>query len=752
MKWLDRITLAIGGPKGRWLTLVLWIVAVAALNMLLPSSGDQKNDTLGNFGNDKPSVQAEQLIKEQFPADDGVPALLTWYRASGLSDTDLQGIQQLAKQITDDPLPYQLSAVPLHKMPLPVLKQQLSKDGTTFVQPILFDKSAGSDQLKEGLDELQKQTDTVFAGRHPFQAKLSGSSELAVRATGPVGISVDATGLFKDADVSLLIATVSLVLLFLLLIYRSPVLALIPLLAVGFAYGAVTPLLGWMADHGWIAFDSQALSIMTVLLFGAGTDYCLFLISRFRSELQEERHPLAALKRAFGGSAGAIAMSGLTVVFSLLVLLLAEFGSFRRFAVPFSLAILIMMIASLTLVPAFLGLFGRASFFPFIPRTREMEAERARRKGKPVPSSKNNAATRETWGDRIGGLVVRRPKSIAVLTSAVLIVCVLFATQIKYTFDTLSSFPEDMGSREGFALIGDHFNPGELAPVQVVVQTDGHQDDVQSALAGLPFVQSVSVAREGTKDPGFHSYEVELADNPYANEAVDHLPDIRHTAEEALTAAGIDHAPDKVWIAGQTAEQYDTRHTTARDARLVIPAIIVLIALLLLLYLRSIVAMLYLVATVLLSYYSALGLGWIVLHYVFGADAIQGLIPLYAFVFIVALGEDYNIFMISGIWRKARSMPLRQAVKEGVSQTGSVITSAGLILAGTFAVLATLPIQVLVQFGTVTAIGVLLDTFVVRPFLVPALTVLCGRYSFWPSAPQVETKPQAVTEQAGTRH
>ncbi|SDX22500.1 MMPL family transporter [Paenibacillus sp. CF384] len=739
IKWLETFTQAVGGKRGRWLTLAAWIIIVALLNMTLPSSSELKDDTLANFDANKPSVQAEKLIAEQFPSETGIPALLTWYRANGITDADLTGIQQLAKQLAAHPVPHQESVVPLDKLPLPALKQQVSEDGTTLVQPVLFDKTAGSDGLKEGLTQIEKETALIFkdAG-NPFQTKLadeSGSSDLAVRASGPVGISVDATGLFKSADVSLLLATVFLVLLFLLLIYRSPVLALIPLIAVGFAYGAITPLLGWMADQGWIAYDSQSLSIMTVLLFGAGTDYCLFLIARFRSELKEEGHTFTALKRAFSGSSGAIAMSGLTVVFSLLVLLLAEFGSIQRFAVPFSLAILIMMIASLTLVPALLSLLGRASFYPFIPRTPEMAAARAKKKGKAAPALQS----RQTLGDRLGEFVVRKPKRIAVITTIILVICVIFATQIKYTFDTLSSFPADSPSREGFTLIADHFNAGELAPVQVIAETKSAEqgEAVHSALAALPFVKKVTDPVQGASNSDLLRFEVELAVNPYSIEAIDHIPQLRHAAEQALTATTSDSTADtakQVWIGGQTAEQYDTKQTTGDDAKLIIPAILILIAILLLAYLRSFVAMLYLIATVLLSYYSALGLGWVVLHYLFGTEAIQGLIPLYSFVFIVALGEDYNIFMISSIWKKARHMPLRQAVKEGVSQTGSVITSAGLILAGTFAVLATLPIQVLVQFGTITAIGVLLDTFIVRPFLVPAITVLCGRAAFWPAA------------------
>lgn len=270
---------------------------------------------------------------------------------------------------------------------------------------------------------------------------------------------MDATGLFKDADVSLLIATVILVLVFLLLIYRSPILALIPLVAVGFAYGVTSPVLGLMAREGWITVDSQAVSIMTVLLFGAGTDYCLFLISRFRQMLKVEENKGRALLSAISHSSGAIAMSGFTVVLALFALLLAKYGAYHRFAVPFSVSILIMGVASLTLVPALLAIFGRTSFFPFVPRTPQMEAERAKAKGRPVPQPQPNRRK------GIGQLVVSRPWAIVGITVVLLGVLASFSSGIKFTYDILSSFPKNMESREGFDLIGKQFSPGSLRPL-----------------------------------------------------------------------------------------------------------------------------------------------------------------------------------------------------------------------------------------------------------------------------------------------
>ncbi|WP_090716296.1 MMPL family transporter [Paenibacillus typhae] len=730
----------VAGRTTKWITLLIWIVLVGVLTLLWPSVNSQVVNNAQNLPETSQSVRAAAVVDQEFPGGSGVPALLVWHRDGGLSEEDLVHIIALYGKLEQQPLPHQNFVPPLGQLPPQALQASLSEDRSTLVTPVLFDKSADSDQLGEGITEL-KTLVREETGSDPAAASVD-SSELSLRVSGPVGISIDATGLFEDADVSLLIATVILVLVFLLLIYRSPILALIPLVAVGFAYGVTSPLLGLMAREGWITVDSQAISIMTVLLFGAGTDYCLFLISRFRQMLKVEENKGRALLSSISHSSGAIAMSGFTVVLALFALLLAEYGAYHRFAVPFSVSILIMGIASLTLVPALLAIFGRMSFFPFVPRTPQMEEERARAKGKPAPQPKAKRGGRKG----IGGLVVSRPWTIVAVTIIGLGILASFSTGIKFTYDLLSSFPEDMESRQGFDLIGTQFSPGELAPAKLIVDTKGQVsgEDFKVILGGLSYVDTVSDAQQGAVNPQIIGFDLEFKDNPYSLEAMSHIPALLNTAEQALVESGFDEAQahDSVWVSGQTATQYDTKELGERDTDLIIPVVIGMITLLLLIYLRSVTATVYLVGTVILSFFSALGLGWIIIHYVLGADAIQGAIPLYSFVFLVALGEDYNIFMISNIWKKRKVMPLKQAIAEGVNETGSVITSAGLILAGTFAVLASLPIQVLVQFGIITAIGVLLDTFIVRPFLVPAITMLCGRWAFWPGKHEEPRQPQ----------
>ncbi|MEF2967498.1 MMPL family transporter [Paenibacillus sp. M1] len=724
---LLKIARFVSGERTKWITLIVWVVIVGVLSAMWPGVNQMEKNNAANLEADNPSVRAAAVAEEQFPDESGIPALIVWSREGGLSDTDYEGIRRLSASLADQPVPGQQSLPPFDQIPPAALKQQASEDGTAFVMPVFFAKSADSALLKEGGQEIRNQAEAAF-GADPFAAGVK-SGELFARISGPAGISIDASSLFSSADVSLMIATVLLVLVLLLLIYRSPTLAIIPLIAVGFAYMAASPILGKLAELGWITVDSQAISIMTVLLFGAGTDYCLFLISHFRDRLKQEKSKSKALLGALKDASGAIAMSGFTVVIALLVLLLAKYGAVHRFAVPFSLSILVMALASLTLVPALLAIFGRASFYPFVPRTAEMEEERSRKRG--GASQVRSKTDTSKFGVFIGNLVTKRPWLVVIVALILLGAAALNTFRIQYTVDLLSSFPEDSPSREGFAVIGEKFTPGELAPMKIMIDTEGQDVALKEALVKLPYLSKVSDPVSGEGDPDITAFDAEFTMNPYSAEAVNLIPELRETAETALRQAGISSPESKVWISGQTATQYDTEMTNNRDDRVVIPIVIGLIAILLLVYLRSLVAMIYLILTVVLSYFAALGLGWVAVHDLMGTAAIQGLIPLYSFVFLVALGEDYNIFLISSIWKKRKTMPLKQAIREGVAETGSVITSAGLILAGTFAVLATLPIQALVQFGIITAIGVLLDTFIVRPLLVPAITTLLGNWAFF---------------------
>ncbi|MEK5341023.1 MMPL family transporter [Weizmannia sp. FSL W8-1119] len=725
---LEKFTGACAGRRGRWVTLAVWILAVAVLSAVFPNVNKVTDNSAANLPASAMSARAEKVAEKQFP-DAGTPLLIAWYREGGLSQQDYGTIAKLYADLKKNPLPAQSFIPPYEKMPPQVLGSQASKDGTTMVTPVFMEKSAGTDELADNLKELKKRV-TSLESKAVLNKKLADTG-LHVRFTGPAGISTDAVSLFSKADITLLVSTVLLVLVLLIVLYRSPILALLPLIGVIFAYGAIGPILGILAKEGIITVDSQATSIMTVLLFGAGTDYCLFLVSKYRECLLEEEDKIKALHTAIRHSGGAIMVSAITVVLSLFTLLFAHYGTYQRFAVPFSLAIFIMGIAALTLLPALLSILGRASFFPFIPRTEQMASALEAKKGKKI----RRHAAHGKWSRKVGEAVTRKPWLIIVLSVIILGGLASFVPKIAYTQNLIESFPKDMPSREGYEIIADHFSPGELAPVQVIANTEGKGANVKAALEKLPFVDTVTGPQYGEKNKQYVSYKVQLKDNPYSEKAIQSNPVI----QKQLQKAGL--SKSQIWIGGVTSSLYDTAKVTERDMKVIVPSVIFIIAILLLLYLRSLVAMVYLILTVLLSYVAALGAGWLLIHYGLGISAIQDLIPLYAFVFLVALGEDYNIFMISGIWKNKQHLPHRRAIALGVTETGAVITSAGLILAGTFAVLTVLPIQILVQFGIVTAIGVLLDTFVVRPLLVPAITTVLGRYAFWPGKLFAKAEP-----------
>lgn len=710
----------VASKKGRFLALGCWVLLVLVLSFAWPQINSIESETGKNLPDTEMSEQAAAIIAEQFPNDAGTPLLLVWHRESGLTPADFGAIQKVYAELNSNPLEHQTLVPPYDKMPPQALSASASDNGSTIVTPVFFEKDVATDVLQESLDTLSK---TMDSNNVQLDQDLS-SDALHVRYSGPVGIATDAVSLFSQADVKLMIATVLLVLVLLILIYRSPLLAIIPLIVVGLAYGVISPTLGFFAEQGWIDKDSQAVSIMTVLLFGAGTDYCLFLISKYREILLDVEDKATAMKLAVKESGGAIMMSALTVVIGLATLSLAHYGSFQRFAVPFSFGVLVMGIAALVVLPAILVIIGRVAFFPFTPRTEEMAKAKGKKQHKPSHKVSH----------KIGHFVTHKPWIVIAVTVLLLGGLAAFVPRIQYTFDLLSSFPEDMPSREGFTLIEENFSPGELAPVQLVIDTQGSDVNLQQQLTKIPYIDNVSDVQIGTKNNSIQLYELSLNANPYAQESLEHIPELKAEVVKLLKDSGIKDADSHVWLGGETASQYDTKQITERDESVIMPTMIALIALLLFVYLRSVTATVYLLATVIISYFGALGAGWLILHHVMGAEAISGSIPLYAFVFLVALGEDYNIFMISEIWKKRKTKDHLTAVEEGVVHTGSVITSAGLILAGTFAVLATLPIQVLVQFGVVTAIGILLDTFIVRPLLVPAITTVLGKYAFWPGA------------------
>ena len=723
---LEKFGYAVAGKKTGWLTVAVWVILLAVLGMVFPQVNSLENYAGDELPAEMMSIQADDIVAEQFPSDSGIPLLIVWYKEAGLNDKDLANIQALYKKVGEDPLEGQTTIPPFAQLPPQALAASLSENGTSLVTPMFFSEELNTQKLEHNLEVIREYTEEV-TGVNPYDTQNLEEDVLHARFSGPVGISVDATALFESADFKLMVATVIIILVILLVIYRSPILAVIPIVVVGIAFLVISPLLGFMVEQDWISKDAQAIAIMIVLLFGAGTDYCLFLITKYRDKLLETDNKFEAIAQALRDSAGAIAMSGFTVVIGLATLALADYGAFQRFAVPFSFGVLLTMIAVLTLLPAILVILGRKAFWPFTPRTEEDAKKYAEKKNKPYKRVEDSHAIMR----KVGTFVTNHSWLVIIVTGVILIGLAFASTTIKYNYDLLSSFPEDMDSREGFKIIEENFTPGELAPVKLIVDTEGDASDLTSDLQSLPYVGLVKEPIVGEKDPDIVLYEIDLDKDPYSNAAMDDVEDLKEQLPQILADNGLQDA--KFWIGGETSAQIDTKEVQLGDEKLIQPVMIVIIFIVLLLYLRAFVTSVQLMATVIVSFFAALGLGWLIIHYLLGHEAIASSIPLYSFVFIIALGNDYNIFMISDIWKNRKNgLGHKASISGGIASTGAVITSAGLILAGTFGVLASLPIQLLVQFGIVTAVGVLLDTFIVRPLLVPALINVFGKWSYWP--------------------
>ncbi|HEY5388111.1 MAG TPA: MMPL family transporter, partial [Thermoleophilia bacterium] len=470
-------------------------------------------------------------------------------------------------------------------------------------------------------------------------------------------------------------------------------------------------ILALLAKGFGFTLSGQATSLMVILLFGAGTDYGLLLISRYREDLRREKGARDALATALGQTWEAIAASGLTVTLAVLTLLFAQYGDYRAFAPVLGVGVFVTLIAGLTLMPALLALLGRRAFWPRVPK-------------------QGDATSHRTW-ERVAGWVAAGPRRAAVLVAAILVVlalgCLLYSPRFSFTEDFLTNMP----SKEGFALLEKHFPKGALAPTTVLIKAPQAPPQfvigmVTGALAKSPGVAAAFPT--GTADGGkLLSFQVILKGDPYSKEALQQILELRTTARKAAAAGhGV------ALVGGPTAIQADTWAQSNRDTLVVAVAALIVVGAILMILLRAIVAPLYLLATNLLSYLAALGATIVITEKLLGWEHISYRIPLYMFIFLVALGSDYNIFITTRIRGEAMLRGLREGTVKALSATGGVLTSAGIILAGTFLILLSQPVKDLAEISIGVALGVLIDTFLVRTALVPGLTLWIGPKAGWP--------------------
>ncbi|MGG3926956.1 MMPL family transporter [Metabacillus fastidiosus] len=695
--------------KKQWFIILLcWILAAVVLSGIAPGAKEETSPSKNaGLPDTSESIQAEKALKEYFPSSEGVPLFVVVYDKDGLKEKDTEQAMVHIEKVMND-AKKDFTVIPLSKMPVQARASFFSEDNTTFFLPVMFPKDMENKDVKMTMDELKKEV----AKELP--------SNLETYFTGPAGIMADTYEMFSKADVVLILATVGLIFVILILIYRSPLLAFIPLIGAGITYSVVDRLLGLMGKYDWFAMDSQSLSIMMILLFAVITDYSLLLFARFREELEKSLSVNEAMKNALNFVKEPIVFSGSTVLLSMLTLFFAVYESYRGFAPVFAVAIAIMLIAGLTLMPALFAIAGEKSFWPSNPRKR----------------AEKRAGKQGFWY-KLGRFVTEKPW-ISLIPIVILLVFFTSMTRhVNYSFNLLDSFPKEMSSIQGYNKLNDAFSAGEIAPSTVIVKAekDLSQEQIQSLVDQLNDRESVSKAEvqghpyaEGHQNVA--KINLVLKNNPYTEKAFDDIEKLRDDSKKILKESKIDDA--SMLIAGETAQNADIRNISHGDEIRIIILTTVLIMIMLGIQTRSLLAPIYMMATILLSFGAALGFSVFFFQDILGYAGISYRIPLYTFVFLVALGVDYSIMLISRIREEKERLPIKDAVREGVSKTGGVISSAGLILAATFAVLITQPVMELRVFGFAVAVGILVDTFIVRPIAIPALIVILGKYSFWP--------------------
>lgn len=559
---------------------------------------------------------------------------------------------------------------------------------------------------------------------------------ITVYITGPAGFTADLAAGFAGIDGLLLGVALLAVLVILVLVYRSFLLPLVVLSTSLFALCVALLVVWWLAKWEILLLSGQTQGILFILVIGAATDYALLFVARFREELRVAQDKGVALLAAWKGSVEPIVASGGTVIAGLLCLLLSDLKSNSTLGPVAAIGIVFAMLSALTLLPSLLLLFGRAVFWPRRPR---FEPE--------VVAEEHGMRTTGLWA-RLSGLIKKRPRAIWIATTLVLLAGAAGVTQLDAQGVPQSDLVLGASeARDGQVALGEHFPGGSGSPVSVIVDEDRLQDaaDVLLANDGIDGVTvtaadspsgSAPVTADGITavgPPGTPTPEPTTVDGQVLLQGT--LTDAADSAAAASTVRELRGELDDLGavVGGVTATSIDTNDASIHDRNLIIPVILVVIMIILMLLLRSILAPVLLILTTVLSFGTAMGVSALVFNGIFDFPGADPAVPLYGFVFLVALGIDYNIFLMTRVREESKQHGTREGILRGLSITGGVITSAGLVLAATFAALSVIPILFLVQLAFIVAFGVLLDTFVVRSLLVPALAYDIGKAIWWPS-------------------
>jgi putative drug exporter of the RND superfamily len=670
-------------------------VWVAAAILLFPFGSRLANVTNDDFvlPASSQTAQLQRILADRFPGGDQREAVIVYHRAGGLTAADRR--RMFADAARAARIEHVARPIPAFAKEAPRGLVSPRGDAAITIVPI---KAGKIFRVGPTIDALRR--------------LATGGGGLEVHVTGFPALASDVNSVIKDADVKLLAATVALVLILLMFVYRSPVLALVPLVVVGFAYVVAIGVLYLLQRAFGLPIDSTSRSLLLVLMFGAGTDYCLLFVSRYRAALACTGEHESALRRAMPEAAPAMIASGMTVVVALLTMLGAAFGVLRTLGPVTAIGVGIVLLAALTLLPSLLSLLGPRAFWP-------------------LESGAADEELRGRW-HRIGVAVRARPgRWLAVVTLALGAGALgLFA--YKTDVSPVKQFRTATDGTRGFQTIQASFPPGFANPTTVLVdRRDGRltRSDVTSVerrVRAVSGVAGVTDTGRRSRDGRAGTLSVVYADNPFEGPALARTNHLR-------TALAGDFPNLRVLVGQGSGERLDYGNALRRDEKVIFPLVLAVAFLALVLILRALVAPLFLLATVLLSYVGSLGASVLVFRYAIG-QTIDPVVPIIIFIFLVALGSDYNIFLMSRVREESVRRDTNHGMLAGLSATGPVITSAGIILAGTFSVLAVLPFYLLLDIGFGVAFGVLVDTFLVRSICVPALTWLVGERSWWPSS------------------
>jgi RND superfamily putative drug exporter len=664
----------------------------------------QENDNSAFLPDSAESTKAVKLL-ESFAAGEST-AFPTLVLLEGSVSTEV--LQQINAHLETVPdLKLGGTDVLLSKYLLPGSKITAfpAPDGTAVLASILLDGAAIAETLPNEEQVLPAIVEALREDFTPFAKDLGFESYV----TGAGGLIGDLFGAFGDIDTTLLLTTLGVVAFILIIVYRSPFLWFLPLLSAVFALSAAGGIIYLLAKNNVIDVNGQSQGILSVLVLGAGTDYALLLISRYREELHHHASPVAAMRTAYKGTFEPIVASGATVALGLLVLLLSDLSGNRGLGPIGAIGVAVAVITMVTLLPAFLVLFGRWIFWPRIPRFDDADSQLT-----------------GTWA-KVGSLVERKPRRAWVITGLLLVVLAAFSTTLKTDgLSTSESFTGNPESVVGQKLLLNHFPGGEGDPTKVILKNElipAVTEKLRGVEGVSEVVPEVNAGGVIVKD-GLSILNVTLSTAPDSRESRDRIPAIREAVKSV---------DESILVGGTTAVFFDTDVAARHDNRTVIPVVLLLITLILGLLLRSIISAVLLLGTVVLSYFATLGVCALVFNHVFGFAGGDASFPLFAFIFLVALGIDYNIFLMTRVREESGKLGTRKGVIKGLTVTGSVITSAGIVLAATFGVLGVLPLVFLAQLGFAVAFGVLLDTIIVRSILVPALVHEIGPKVWWPS-------------------